>query len=644
MMSARSAAALLLLHTAASHAPARAGDEADPYRWPLPSGRIVTSTFGEYRRDHFHAGIDISNGDAGPSPVLAARGGYVARVRVNPTGYGKILEIRHADGFTTAYAHLDRFSPLIEERVRREQRALERYPVDIACGPAEFPVAAGDLIGYTGRTGAASPHLHFEVRDRDGNPVNPFRWPSLRVKDTIPPVIRRIAVVPLEPDATVDGRRAPRTMRPGGKAREVVVTGKVGLAVEGRDRMPGSRFQNGLYARTLLVDGKAVFAERLDGTPWNETHEIELCYDHALPGGGRYGRLYINSPNHLGTYAPRLPGAGIIDAASLAPGPHALKIICADYAGNCATEDLTLVAGRSRVEPGPLRQQGVPPPMHVACAPDEEGVALRVSADGEFTAAPVVTVEEGDATTVVIMHRASAAAYEGHFTPRAEFQGVRRVTAVAVSAGHRGVASCAIDIRPVLPSRAGTIALDGGTLLLGYDSLSVLKPLYLSVSKESRDAGEVYAMAPEGVVLGSGFTVAIAPGTGQRHAGLFARTTGAWQYIGGSGALAPTKGRLRVRTGEVALLADSTPPALYALRSRGGEITVRFGDDRSGVEYDSLKMYIDGQLVIPEIDGRRHRAVFDARGAYARGPHQLTLRLTDRMGNSRTTVRRLVLR
>jgi len=639
MSPAREAAAALIL--SASLAAARAGDTSGSFRWPLPSGRVVTSAFGEYRPGHFHAGIDISSGDVAGSAVVASRAGYIARISVSPTGYGKMLEIRHRDGFTTAYAHLEAFAPAPERRAREEQIARARYPVDIACAPGEFPVAAGDLIGYTGRTGAASPHLHFEVRDARGNPVNPFRWPSLRIPDTIPPVIRRIAVVPIGPEATVNGEHAPVALRRGSPGPPVVVTGTVGIAVEGRDRMPGSRFLNGVYARTLFLDGTVFFAERLDRTPWNETHEIELCYERGLPGG-RYARLFVNSPNHLRTYAPALARAGVIDAGALTPGAHTLRIVCGDYAGNTAEALLTLVAGRETAHPRATGGDGAPGPMHIACTPDDDGIGVLVTADAPFPAPPAVTVEEGGARTAVIVDPVSPAAYRGHFTPRGAFRGTRRVSAEAASHASLTRAGAAIDVEPVLPSTAGEIALDGGALVIGYDSLSVLKPLFLCVTKMADGGDTVYRLAPGVAVLGSGLTVTIRPRAGDPHAGLFERRTGSWRYIGGRGS--PAAGHIRVRLGDVALLDDSTPPVLTGIRVARGLITARFGDDLSGVEYDSLKTYIDGQLVIPEIDARRRRAIIGSRERLARGPHQLTLRLSDRMGNTRTTVRRLFLR
>src|SRR5512141_1921374 len=108
--------------------------------WPTDAGTIVTSTFAEFRSMHFHGGIDISTGDQIGYRVFASRDGYVSRIYISPTGYGKMLFVRHRDGYTTVYAHLSKFATAINTRAEQEQRNNECYPVDLACGPDEFPV------------------------------------------------------------------------------------------------------------------------------------------------------------------------------------------------------------------------------------------------------------------------------------------------------------------------------------------------------------------------------------------------------------------------------------------------------------------------------------------------------------------------
>ncbi len=67
--------------------------------------------------------------------------------------FGNYVRIRHANGYTTAYAHMSRFGAGISEGVRVRQ---------------------GQVIGYIGNTGlSAGPHLHYEVLI-NRQPVDPM--------------------------------------------------------------------------------------------------------------------------------------------------------------------------------------------------------------------------------------------------------------------------------------------------------------------------------------------------------------------------------------------------------------------------------------------------------------------------------------
>ncbi len=112
----------------------------------------ITSGFG-FRRDPFngrgamHSGIDFKG--AVGSPIFAAADGRVTFAGWQ-SGYGQAIEITHANGMLTRYAHLSR--------------------IDVGVGQA---VAAGSTIGGLGSTGRSTgPHLHFEVRIND-RAVNP---------------------------------------------------------------------------------------------------------------------------------------------------------------------------------------------------------------------------------------------------------------------------------------------------------------------------------------------------------------------------------------------------------------------------------------------------------------------------------------
>ena len=121
---------------------------------PPARGRI-SSSYGQ-RTDpftglrKFHNGIDIVN-DRG-TPVVASMSGTVAMVGYNGN-YGRYLILRHAEGFQTLYAHLDRAQVSPGDRVRQ-----------------------GQQVGEMGDTGySAGSHLHFSIF-LNGTHVDPKKY------------------------------------------------------------------------------------------------------------------------------------------------------------------------------------------------------------------------------------------------------------------------------------------------------------------------------------------------------------------------------------------------------------------------------------------------------------------------------------
>jgi hypothetical protein len=99
-------------------------------------------------RGRLHQGVDIQ----GPPgfPVRTVADGVVTRAGQDG-GYGRFVEVRHAEGLTTVYAHLG--------------------SVAVAPGTA---LKRGAEIGKIGSSGSSTgPHLHFEVRNAQGRPLNP---------------------------------------------------------------------------------------------------------------------------------------------------------------------------------------------------------------------------------------------------------------------------------------------------------------------------------------------------------------------------------------------------------------------------------------------------------------------------------------
>ncbi|MBU1078016.1 MAG: M23 family metallopeptidase [Spirochaetes bacterium] len=122
-------------------------------RFLLPVIGRVSSGFGrrrgpKSRKMEFHYGIDIAN--VAGTPVRAAEAGQVIFMGTRG-GYGKLIILKHSNGYSTRYGHLSRYKVKHGQRVRQ-----------------------GQVIGYVGSTGnVTGPHVHFEIR-RYGRPLNPY--------------------------------------------------------------------------------------------------------------------------------------------------------------------------------------------------------------------------------------------------------------------------------------------------------------------------------------------------------------------------------------------------------------------------------------------------------------------------------------
>jgi murein DD-endopeptidase MepM/ murein hydrolase activator NlpD len=113
-------------------------------RKPIVAGELRSGFGMRYhpilRYARMHTGVDWSN--AIGTPILAAGNGTIVKAEFT-SGYGRRVEIQHANGYVTTYSHMSGFARGIAPGVR---------------------VSQGQVIGYLGQSGLATgPHLHYEV-------------------------------------------------------------------------------------------------------------------------------------------------------------------------------------------------------------------------------------------------------------------------------------------------------------------------------------------------------------------------------------------------------------------------------------------------------------------------------------------------
>jgi len=167
--------------------------ESIPSGYPLDSPQ-VTSSFGMRRhpieeRMAMHGGVDFRAPTG--TPIYATADGVVEWAsKHHNSGLGNMVKLVHNYGFSTIYGHMDQIEAQVGKYVQR-----------------------GDLLGYSGNTGASTaPHLHYEVRhlNRRLDPDSFLRWSmedyevlftnEERVEwESLAEVIRRTASVPGRP-------------------------------------------------------------------------------------------------------------------------------------------------------------------------------------------------------------------------------------------------------------------------------------------------------------------------------------------------------------------------------------------------------------------------------------------------------------
>jgi murein DD-endopeptidase MepM/ murein hydrolase activator NlpD len=129
--------------------PAESAKATADFRWPA-RGRVI-SGFGSKGPGGTNDGINIALPEG--TPVRAAESGTVVYAGEEIKGYGKMVLVRHPNGYVSAYAN--------------------NSGLDVKRGDA---VKRGQVIAKSGQTGnVTSPQLHFELR-KGSEPVDPSKY------------------------------------------------------------------------------------------------------------------------------------------------------------------------------------------------------------------------------------------------------------------------------------------------------------------------------------------------------------------------------------------------------------------------------------------------------------------------------------
>ena len=259
---------------------------------PLDIPLVLSGTFAELRANHFHGGIDIKTQGRSGLRIHAAADGYVSRVAVSPYGYGNALYLRHPEGYTTVYGHLNAFYPELEQWVENQLRERSKNDGNLYPSPEQFKVTRGQLVAFSGNTGGSfGPHLHFEIRDtKTEEPLNPLEF-GLKVQDTRKPDIRGLKWT--AKDFTDAGSF---------KAGDTIECSRaLGIDLFTTDKQDLANNNNGVYSIEALIEGQPFFTAHYRRINFNTSRFINahINYELYCSQGVRYTRLYELENNPL---------------------------------------------------------------------------------------------------------------------------------------------------------------------------------------------------------------------------------------------------------------------------------------------------------------------------------------------------------
>jgi hypothetical protein len=534
----------------------------DIYAWPLDLPRELTSSFAEFRPGRYHMGIDLRTGPTGKN-VYAAADGYVARIRCSPYGYGKAVYLQLNDGNSAVYAHLSDFAPPLRDYVRRAQHQRMEYTVDLTPKPGEFPIKRGELIAKSGQTGIGVPHLHYEIRDPKGIPINP-RLAGVHWPDTKAPIIRSVAIVPLDPHSMAgnDFRGTVLTQKHDDEGRLVItsptpVEGLLAFAVDVFDPGPGGS-RLGVYRVTASCAGKEIFTVRND----------RISYDHAEDGAIAFARL---SDRDQLLRLWRTPGndaeaytATAEDGAFELQSPTAEVLITAeDFEGNKATLNLPL--RRAEAEPAPPESEMYRDEPKATLQFTGQTLVAHMTFPGDEVTAPVLLVA-GDRPERITLRRIDARNFQTAWLPQTPFfDGKLRLDHEHYAEPphrwvfvRRGEAARRVDVDDLRietqpESPYGTLAFEA-KLVGGVKDV------------ELTELGPVYDLRPNDLPLDAPITISLPlpPSVGHPDRAFFYRRDDAkkkWTLLETARKQGRASAAIR-QLGVYALLTDGTPPTL----------------------------------------------------------------------------------
>ncbi len=326
------------------------------FAWPVGATKALAANFGELRPNHYHMGLDCKTDKRENVQVFAAADGYIAKVKIEPYGFGRAIYINHPNGLTTVYGHLNNFTPELEKYIKAQQYQLKSWRVFLDIPANLFPVTKGMFVAFSGNTGGSQgPHTHFEIRDTKTDKVlNPSLF-GMPIPDNVPPDIMRLCMY----DRCISTYEQSPKFYPIKKVNGIYITpiittttDKISFAISTVDRYTGSSNPNGIYEAILYENEKPVIGFEIDSINYDETRYVNAHIDYKLKNsGGPYVEHLSRLPGYINSIYKTTYGDGVINIED--DSIHKIKIEVKDANGN--TSQIKFEVQRVNISPKKIK-------------------------------------------------------------------------------------------------------------------------------------------------------------------------------------------------------------------------------------------------------------------------------------------------
>jgi hypothetical protein len=604
----------------------------DNYLFPIRPGSpaSLAGTMGELRNTHFHTGIDIRTNSETGWPVVAAQNGYISRAGVSSTGYGNVLYVKHPDGNTTVYGHLEKFNEAVGRYVLNERYRRKTSDIDLYFRQGQFMVKKGDTIAFAGNTGSsAGPHLHFDVRDPNNLALNPLIYNFTEIRDNTPPIAQKVAFKTLDIHSRINdrfGRHEFYLQRSGRDyilSQPILAHGTIGIELLAHDVVDNARFKCGVNYIEVIVDSVMVFRQNIEQLNLAHGRSIYTVMDFRKlnSDGNRFYKLYKDDGNNLRFYA-RSPGNGKL---RIGAGKEShVKIVMKDFHGNTST-----VRFRLR-HSDPVQELLTMEPARSELSTELEDNTLLVAArpcSDETLNATAYT--KGIATVIEpAYYNASKSVF---------LIDLRKNLPDSVSLCDQTIVT---NFRAMVPSGI-EYKYYSDRMDVRFPAQALYDTLYFSESRFIReDSLEMFAMGPH-VPFSRSISVTLKPAgkyAMQRNTGVYRVRGRSYAYEGGEWANGKITFAPR-ETGTFTILTDTVPPTVTRIYANNQAVRFKISDNLSGIA--SYEANINGKWLLLNYDAKTGTLMSERLNPKEPLRGDFELIVTDQAGNKKIYTQRI---